>query len=106
MKQPILDTIASIMDLLTSYGFEDEARWFGDRKATLERETVDSSAFKSTLREIENILAGMGSFDDIPLNPPGNSGLTRHQARAKQTELADRLFNLIRDALQGKVPGA
>lgn len=100
MKQPILDTITGIMDLLNSCGLEDRAKWFGERKASLEHQTLDSPEFKSTLREIDNILSGMGSFDDLSLNPLGSSRLTPHQARIRQTELADHLFDLIRDTLQ------
>lgn len=58
---------------------------------------IGQSAFGQLpiFKEIQGILAGMGSFSDLPLSPSPESGLTREQARLRQWDLVSEIDEAI-----------
>ena len=100
MMNDLLQTINSIIDLLQACGWDDRADWFiGKRNELTEHAASNHEAYKSILQEIRSVLAGQGSFTDLPLAPKPESPLTREEARKQQWDLAKKLDVCIQDAL-------
>ena len=96
MKSDVLDLIDQIVSLLKTCGWKDRAEWFQTRRTALEKLKEDTSEFNGILKEIANILMGMGSFSDLPLAPVPGSSLTKEEARKLQWDLSLRLSELIK----------
>lgn len=97
MKSDVLDLIDQIVSLLKTCGWKDKAEWFQARRTALEKLKEDTSAFNAALKEVANILMGMGSFSDLPLTPVAGSSLTKEEARKLQWDLSLRLSKLIKN---------
>lgn len=95
MKDKLLVTLQKIKKLLKDCGWNEKAGWFGERIERINSLDVNSSEFVEVLRDIKNIIAGMGSLTDLPLLPGKGTKLTEQQARAMQWDLAAELGNII-----------
>ena len=101
MRSDVLDLIDQIVSLLITCGWKDKAEWFQAKRTALEQLKEDTSEFDGILKEVANILMGMGSFSDLPLVPVGGSSLTKEEARKLQWNLALRLSQLIKNRNPG-----
>ena len=89
-----------IVRLLVLCGWDEKATWFRQKEARLRQLGEGSIAFKEELKELKNVIVGMGSFSDLPLYPKKDAGLTEQEARARQWDLTEELGNAIREALR------
>jgi hypothetical protein len=94
-KVKLLNVINQISTLLSSCGWKDKSDWFQQKRSALEPLEPDSIEFKAILKEIRDILVGMGSFSDLPMMPEKGSHLSRRQASTTQWDLATQLAELI-----------
>ncbi len=101
MKLELLTSIKNITDLLISCDLNQEARWFQEKGLVLSKLQPSSPEFKNTLKELEHILGGMGSFTDLRLHPKKESGLREKQVTKRQWELAEKLADLIQRGNDG-----
>jgi len=95
MSKEIGETITKIISLLQFCGYEEQATWFKEKLAQLDKSTKNNDVFVQVANEIQNVLAGQGSFTDLPLSPPDNSNLSRDEIRHQQWGLAKRLDALL-----------
>lgn len=109
MKQRFDQILREIASLLRLCRWEEKAEWFDERRKKTRPLAVQSPEFKSELRSIRKIIAGMGSFTDLPLVPPKGSGMREKEATARQWELANQLDEVIGQLLSPgvaeKAPG-
>ena len=96
MKRKLLAVIGEIIELLRACNWPDKAAWFSQKQDLLRKLNPSDEEFKRELFEIEKIMAGMGSFSDLPLYPSKKSGLSEKQAAEKQWKLVNQLTELIR----------
>lgn len=96
----IESVLHEIVKLLQACGEQDKASWFREKVDQLQLSTDNSSLRKQLLAEIQTNLTGMGSFADISLRPPLESGLSRREARQKQWGLVDEFDRAIRGSKQ------
>lgn len=95
MKTRLLETMAEIIELLTNCGEDDEASWFRSQLKVLRETDCASEESRRALAEVDNAIAGMGSFSDISLRPKKGSKLTARQAKDKQWALVEQLGDAI-----------
>lgn len=95
MKEQLLAVLSRVVDLLEACGEARRGSWFRERLETLGKEPVESEKFQAVIREIKGIIAGMGSFVDLHLEPKPGSGLSVEKARMLQWDLADELSDAI-----------
>lgn len=95
MKNELIKIIRSIIELLIECNWIDKANWFKEKLETIERSDEGSEEFIIILREIKKIIAGMGSFTDLPMIPKQNSKLSKGEARLKHFDLAEQLDKVI-----------
>ena len=79
--------------LCESSGYTDQSKWFLDRVGIIT--SSGSSDLPTVLKEIKDMLAGMGSFSDLSLSPSPDSGMTREQARHRQWNLVSEIDKAI-----------
>lgn len=79
--------------LLRECNYFDKANWFEEKISELNAGNKNETI--NTLREIKSILAGMGSFSDLPLMPEKGSNITHSDAREIQWDLVEQLGDKI-----------
>jgi hypothetical protein len=99
MKEDLLTIILEIVKLLSLCGWKSKAEWFREKAERIQALDINSQEFRTELLQLNRIIAGMGSFDDLPLFPNKESGLSKEGARLKQTELALKLGEAIEKLL-------
>ena len=95
MSSSLIRTLEEIVSLLSLCDLTDEANWFESRLVKLRKVDSTPSERRDVLAEIRSIVAGMGSFTDLPLNPPRGSKLSRAELRSRKWDLAERLDKAI-----------
>lgn len=99
MKDKLTNTIKEIINLLDICELDLQVAWLNERLEVIEREEIGTEIFQAKLKELKNIIAGMGSFSDLSLIPKATSGITKADAEKKQWELADDLDAAITELL-------
>ena len=99
MKKDLLALVDQAIELLTDCGCPTEADWFGEVRRTIEATSQKSSEFADCLRRLDRVLAGMGSFTDIPLRSQSGR-MTDQDARSLQWKLAADLGDAIETGLK------
>lgn len=99
MKRHLLDLIGQAIALLDACGWPDKASWFREKQEVLTVLDENDENFKIELCSIKKILAGMGSFSDLPLYPKKGSSVTRTEARETQWKLTEELGDAIQKLL-------
>ena len=92
MKSRLVEQLSEARDLLQTCGWEEEARWFGVKAESLLSLDPLSHAFQQDVQEISKILAGIGSFSDIPLRPIEGSNLSEEDATRAQWRLGEEIW--------------
>lgn len=93
MKE-LINIISQIVSLLNECGWDEKAAWYSDVKEKLRRRDVCSEESRNCLIELENSIAGMGSFSDLPMkSKTGNR--TQQELRDQQWDLAEKLGDAI-----------
>lgn len=95
----ILESLGKMEDLLRECSMSERADWIQGKRRELMILDPSSGQFRSLLTAIRDIIAGAGSFTDIPLVPKPGSSLTKDLARKQQWEIAERLDSAISDCL-------
>ena len=99
MKKDLLEIIDEIVALLTKCNLREKANWFRIKAKRLKGLEQNSKEYKDELLEIKSIIAGMGSFSDLPMYPKKGSGLSEEEASNKQWDLAAKLGEAISKSL-------
>lgn len=102
MKEALIKAINEIIELLEACNWPDKANWFKERLARIEVYGEDSKEFLKTIKEVQSIIAGMGSFSDLPLVPRKGTSMSKEEAARKQWELGNRLDAIISAILQSQ----
>ncbi len=76
-----------MIDLLIECNFKDKANWLQYRLNILKQNNEGEKDFHIAVVEIKSVLAGMGSFMDLPLVPKKGSKLTEDKVRELQWDL-------------------
>jgi hypothetical protein len=95
MKDRLLELLRQAIDPLHACDYGSQAEWFQVRRWKLQSATENGEVFQATLREVQAIIGGMGSFTDLSLTPTQGSGLTRGTAREQQCRLAEQIDAVI-----------
>ncbi|MFH1258519.1 MAG: hypothetical protein ABII74_01670 [Elusimicrobiota bacterium] len=95
MKKKLIQIIKEIINLLVDCNWQDKANWFKEKLEQIEQCDEKSDQYISILDEVQNIIAGMGSFTDLPMTPDKKSRLSEEQVHKKQWELANALDEII-----------
>lgn len=80
--------------LSSECGWSSQATWFDEMRESLKDAQHDPPVFLAILDELDRALAGMGSFSDLPLQPPLDR-MTVQGARDRQWKLVAALGDLI-----------
>ena len=102
MKHKLIKILNEIVDLLKECNWQNKASWFEEKLIIIESCNVDSKEFISSIKAIKSILAGMGSFTDLPMIPVNDSKLSKEEARKKQFDLAKMLDVVVIKLLEGR----
>ncbi len=81
--------------LLRDCSWPQQADWFSKKAELWEAVQDGNLARVSELNDIQDILAGAGSFSDLPMVPTVGSGLTETEARDKVWELVGAIDDAI-----------
>jgi hypothetical protein len=95
MKNNLIETIRKIISLLDECSYFNQADWFKERLVILQSSELNSELFMSSLREIQDIIAGSGSFSDLSMIPNKISKLSREEANQRKWDLIDLLEDEI-----------
>lgn len=95
MKSELVNIITQIIYLLNECNWQNKALWFADKLDKINRYHEGTEEFISLTKDIQKIIAGMGSFTDLPLMPREESLLSYDYVRSMQFELAVRLDTVI-----------
>jgi hypothetical protein len=91
--EEIVELVAKTIWLLNECDLSDRAEWFEDKREILRKGSEDEVI--NALNEIDKILAGIGSFSDLPLIPKKGSVLNKLEAREMQWNLVEQLGDKI-----------
>ena len=100
-----MNNLASLLrqaeDLLRACSWPQQADWFSKHAALLESAQDDNLVRVSELNIIQDILAGAGSFSDLPMIPIVGSGMTEAEARDKVWQLVEAIDDAIEASRSG-----
>lgn len=102
MKKQLITTINNIVELLEKCSWPDRAQWLRTRLAIINRHGEQSSEYIATLKEIQSIIAGMGSLSDLPMKPAKESGMSEAEAHKRKWELVHELDKTITAILKSR----
>lgn len=89
MTERLSNLISEAIQILLDCGWNDQANWFAEIRDEL-RSVVTPEELAALLSRLDASLAGIGSFDDLPLT--SRSGRwTRQQLRELQWSLVERI---------------
>ena len=91
----ITQTIAEIVHLLRDCNYSQQADWFETRLTVLKTQEVSSEVSQIALRELKNVIAGMGSLSDLSMIPKDGCLLSREKANELKGSLSDQLDEQI-----------
>ena len=91
--EEIISLLNKAIWLLKECNYPDKALWFEEKVSDLK--AGNKKEINNTLEEIKYILAGMGSFSDLPLIPKEGSNLNESDARYMQWDLVEQLGDKI-----------
>lgn len=100
MKKRLKYLIEKVIGLLHQCGYNEKAEWFKEKLKIFNNCEVDSNEFQKNLREIKNILGGMGSFSDLSMVPGEGTNLSEDEARELQWKLSEELYDEIAKLLK------
>lgn len=89
-SKELKDSLAHVIDLLHKCRMSHKAEWFLER---LQRINNDPSVkvLMEVANDVRSVIAGMGSFTDLSLQPSPESGMSEVDAHEMQWRLADDL---------------
>ena len=100
MKNKLIQIIANVIALLGDCELFDQADWFREKMNAIEKTDGSISELQPLAKEIRNIIAGMGSFSDLSLEPSKESGMSDDDANKEKWELADKLDHITGEILK------
>lgn len=93
MISQLTDLLSEASRLCQDSGYQEQSNWLRDRIQRIEVASLEE--LSSLLDEIQSILAGMGSFSDLPLRSNTQSGVTDKEIRCRQWELVEQIGQAI-----------
>ena len=94
MKSKLIKLIQNVIDLLLDCEGEEVAQWFSDLKHSIDSYTENSEEFNECLNKLDSVLAGMGSFSDLPLKD-STGKMSEQEVKNKQWELVEQIGDTI-----------
>lgn len=95
MRDELVAALARMEALLRECGWNEQADWLSARRNEFASLSPDSPSFHQKLRDLDAILAGMGSLSDVPMYPKEGSALTVLQARQQHWDLIALIDSLV-----------
>jgi hypothetical protein len=89
-RAALLAALDEAISLLQLCGRDGPADWLSERRGKLAN-PISTAEDDRVLAEVRSILAGMGSFTDLGLQPPPASGITTEEVNRRVWDLAERL---------------
>ena len=96
-EQELLAALDEAISFLEEYGWSEKAPWFRDRKEAIRMAGADTEAIRSEAQRIRKIIAGMGSFTDLPVQPRSGAAADVLAGQKRQGDIADRLYRACRE---------
>lgn len=95
MKQEIVKTLGAMAELLSSCGWTDQAIRLKAAMTRISSKRTSRADVASAVTDLKKVIAGQGSFTDIPLSPLPGCHLSREELRCRQWALAVKLDELL-----------
>jgi hypothetical protein len=99
MKSKLKAVLNSAASLLHDCAIEEHAGWFREQVARLERNDSDSTVTE-VATDVRSIIAGMGSFSDLSLQPGIDSGLSEQEVNDIKWNIVDKLNSITDEILR------
>lgn len=96
MKSNLENILDEMLQLLAECELFEKAEWFKKKKELITDLKEDTPELKNELEMLKRVLAGMGSFSDLPMIPKAGSKLTEDDAEKLQQKLTERLYQEIK----------
>lgn len=103
MKDRLLNLLSRVIELLVDCGWQEEANWFEKIRAEIDASSAGSQPFRAQLAKLDSVLAGIGSFGDLPLKSKSGN-MSEQEVRELQWQLLEDL-DLAITAFSPSVPG-
>ncbi len=87
-SKELMDTLVSVIDLLNNCQMSNKAEWFFERLQRIKNDSSDLVLIE-VAKEVRSVIAGIGSFTDLSLQPSTESGMSAMDAEKMQWRLAD-----------------
>ena len=89
-SKDLTEALASVIELLRKCRMSNKAEWFSERLQRISNDQSDKVLIE-VAKEVRSVIAGMGSYTDLSLQPSPESGLSEMDAQQMQWSLADDL---------------
>jgi hypothetical protein len=99
-KPEALKILREMAALLNKCGFNAQAAAYQEMEGVLSRKIGDDDETVEVYKKIRKSLFGMGSFDDIPLEPWKGATLSNEALRKLQVSYATQLAGMIDEYLE------
>ncbi len=91
LVEKLQDVLKRTAQLLVECELDEQASWFKDQLHRVRESGSDLAEVTSVASEVRSIIAGMGSFSDLSLQPSIHSKLSESQALKIKWNLADEM---------------
>lgn len=89
-RKELAESLAGVIDLLRKCRMSNKAEWFLERLQRIEND-ASGDLLIEVAKEVRSVIAGIGSYTDLSLQPTTESGITDIEAQEMQWRLADDL---------------
>lgn len=96
MRDTLLHLISRTIELLKDCSWQDKASWFEEMRTVFETNSTETDVFQQKLNELDSILAGVGSFSDLPLTSKSGK-FSDQEVRKIQWELVEEIGEAINE---------
>ena len=100
MKGRLQSVLERTVKLLLDCELEEQAAWFSNHLERLRNCSGSSTVVRDVAAKIQAILAGMGSFSDLSLQPSAGSKLSELEAHEMKWALANELDDIAGEILK------
>jgi secreted Zn-dependent insulinase-like peptidase len=87
-RKELMDSLVSVIDLLNNCQMSNKVEWFFERLQRIKNDSSDLVLIE-VAKEVRSVIAGIGSYTDLSLQPSVESGMSEMDAQKMQWSLAD-----------------
>jgi len=95
VKNNLISILDEVIELLEKCDWNEKAEWFRLKRERINSLDIKSTEIQNELAELDKIIAGIGSFSDLPLYPRKGDSRTKEEIAQIQWTLAERLGKAI-----------